>query len=411
MATPQVGIFLTDTQTTSKGIGSSANQGLGNSHFSDQLQEMMDEYMAASDGMTSPEEGSVLPPGMNALRGLDGMELPEGLLSELEARLQSFFDQLGDLESLTQEQLQQAYQDLTQQIVDVSAEFGINLAPGSVSSWLQNLSQGQIADVQTLFSGASGTFSNQLNLRNSNGAANNSAVINRPVQAMGDSNSNLQGLSVDSLQLLKQTVQAEELSSSSVLDGLKSMLANSAATSMSVSLEDITGGAQQPPVNLYAQAQNSVVEEAEVHLQRIPVPPTNRQFSQELGERIMIMASKNVQSAEIQLTPPELGSLMVKINIDNDQASIVFTSPNTSVRDALEQQSFRLREMLAEQGMEEVDVDVSDQQQDDSRAEEMLADMAREGFANEEQDAEAFLDSLDQQKVTTASMRLVDYYA
>ncbi|MFC3149880.1 flagellar hook-length control protein FliK [Litoribrevibacter euphylliae] len=407
MATPQVGIFLTDTQTASKGSGTTANRGYGDTDFSDQLNEMMAQYQASMNGTNSPEEGSVLPPEMNALMGLEGMELPEGLLSELQTRLQSFFEQLGDLESLTQEQLQQAYQDITQQIMDVSAEFGISLAPGSVMSWIQNLSQGQLTDAQTLFSGASGSLPTQLAHRFGNANASSSSANGQG--SLGTDS--LQNLSLDSLHLLKKAVQSQELSSSSVLDGLKSMMANTAATSMAISLEDITGGAHQAPVNLYSQPQNSAVEDAEVQLQRIPVPPTNRQFSQELGERIMIMASKNVQTAEIQLTPPELGSLMVKINIDNDQASIVFTSPNTSVRDALEQQSFRLREMLAEQGMEEVDVDVSDQQQDDSRAEEMLADMARDGMNSEEHDAEAFLESLDQQKVTTASMRLVDYYA
>jgi flagellar hook-length control protein FliK len=90
---------------------------------------------------------------------------------------------------------------------------------------------------------------------------------------------------------------------------------------------------------------------------------------------------------------------------------VVFTSPNSSVREALEQQSFRLREMLEEQGMDLVDVDVSDQNQGEPETEEMIAEGGNRRNDEDDQDAETFLDSLDQQKAMTASMRLVDYYA
>ena len=104
---------------------------------------------------------------------------------------------------------------------------------------------------------------------------------------------------------------------------------------------------------------------------------------------------------------------MVKINVEGDQASVVFSSPNVGVREALEQQSFRLKEMMEENGVDLVDVDVSDQQKDDSRPEEMFADEHSDSN-NEELDDTAVMDlleNLDKQKSVTASMKLVDYYA
>ena len=66
-------------------------------------------------------------------------------------------------------------------------------------------------------------------------------------------------------------------------------------------------------------------------------------------QRVMWMSSQQVRSAEIQLDPPELGSLMVKIQTSNDQTTVNFTSPHALVRDTLDQNLPRLRELMAEQ--------------------------------------------------------------
>ncbi|MFT5084014.1 MAG: flagellar hook-length control protein FliK [Lentisphaeria bacterium] len=63
--------------------------------------------------------------------------------------------------------------------------------------------------------------------------------------------------------------------------------------------------------------------------------------------------------ADIQLDPPELGPMQVKVSVNQDQASVTFVSANAQVRDALEQTVSRLREMLNEQGLNLVNVDVS----------------------------------------------------
>ena len=434
MTAPQLGIFLSEMQgapanpvNTGGGVFGSD----GGAQFADSFEQAMGQLMGAANGTASPQEGMTLPSAMNALSGLDfselnldlstvsnGGSLPEGFLEDLQASLQDYFSQLGNLNSLNEQQLQQAMDDIANQLVDLSAEYGITLTPVNAQAWIQNLSSSMASslapEVQSMLARSQGLTTAAQSTTHLDVGLDKQAGASIVGSGLGNSETPAKPLSaqqLDSLQLLKQTVESQNLSSSSVLDGLKSMMSSTAATSMSASLDDITNmAAQTAPVQLYSQPQTSAVEEAEVSLQRIPVPPNHRQFSQELGERIMVMTTKNIQTAEIQLTPPELGSLMVKINVESEQASITFSSPHSGVREALEQQSFRLKDMLEEQGVDLVDVDVSDQQKDESHAEEALADANGKG-GNPDEDAESFLESLDEQKSATASMRLVDYYA
>jgi flagellar hook-length control protein FliK len=51
----------------------------------------------------------------------------------------------------------------------------------------------------------------------------------------------------------------------------------------------------------------------------------------------------------------------VRIDLTKDQAQVTFLSPHAGVRDALEGQMQRLREMFTQQGMNLMDVNVSDQ--------------------------------------------------
>ncbi|KAF1012150.1 MAG: Flagellar hook-length control protein [Pseudomonas fluorescens] len=85
-------------------------------------------------------------------------------------------------------------------------------------------------------------------------------------------------------------------------------------------------------------------------------------WTEEVVNRVMYLSSGNLKSAEIQLQPAELGRLDIKVNMAADQqAQVNFMSGHAAVREALENQSGRLREMFAQQGMGQVDVNVSDQ--------------------------------------------------
>lgn len=84
-------------------------------------------------------------------------------------------------------------------------------------------------------------------------------------------------------------------------------------------------------------------------------------WSEAVVDRVMWLSSQNLKSAEIQLDPQELGRLEVRVNMTQDQTQVTFASHNANVRDALEGQMHRLRELFAQQGMNQLDVNVSDQ--------------------------------------------------
>ncbi|MGG2396227.1 flagellar hook-length control protein FliK [Pseudomonas sp. SH1-B] len=102
-------------------------------------------------------------------------------------------------------------------------------------------------------------------------------------------------------------------------------------------------------------------------VQRLPLVPGQPVAMQQGGwseavvDRVMWLSSQNLKSAEIQLDPAELGRLEVRVNLSQDQAQVTFASPNAAVRDALEGQMHRLRDLFAQQGMNLADANVSDQ--------------------------------------------------
>jgi flagellar hook-length control protein FliK len=86
------------------------------------------------------------------------------------------------------------------------------------------------------------------------------------------------------------------------------------------------------------------------------------QWGRAMGQRAVMMAQYGPRVAEIQLDPPELGAMQIRIHVGaQDQVSVTFSSPNAAVRDAIEQQIPRLREMFAEQGLDLNQSSVSDQ--------------------------------------------------
>lgn len=84
-------------------------------------------------------------------------------------------------------------------------------------------------------------------------------------------------------------------------------------------------------------------------------------WSEAVAGRITLMINQRMSTARIHIHPPELGPIEVKVNLNQEQASVQFTSQSAQVRDALEQSIPRLREMLETAGFSLADSGVSDQ--------------------------------------------------
>ena len=131
----------------------------------------------------------------------------------------------------------------------------------------------------------------------------------------------------------------------------------------------------------------------------------NPAWARAMGERAIMMTQQGPRFAEIRLDPPELGALKIRVHIlPGDQVSLSFSSPNAAVRDALEQNMPRLREMFAEQGLNLMDSSVSDQAQEDrARQNAQRSGDYRSGDESEEM--------LEQGGQNGRRLGLVDYYA
>lgn len=109
---------------------------------------------------------------------------------------------------------------------------------------------------------------------------------------------------------------------------------------------------------------------------QLPVNVNNPQWFSAMADRVSWLASQNIQAADIQLDPPELGPLQVRITVNQDQASVSFISHQASVRDTLDSQLMRLRELFSNEGLDLVDVNVSDQHQQKQEGKQ-AADLVR----------------------------------
>ena len=91
----------------------------------------------------------------------------------------------------------------------------------------------------------------------------------------------------------------------------------------------------------------------------VAVPVGNTGWDTAFSQRVVWVASNTQQIAHLQLNPPNLGPLEVRINLTSEHAHAAFTSPHASVRDAIEAALPRLREMLADNGLSLGNVNVS----------------------------------------------------
>jgi flagellar hook-length control protein FliK len=103
----------------------------------------------------------------------------------------------------------------------------------------------------------------------------------------------------------------------------------------------------------------------------IDLPVGHADWGDKMAGKLSWLTARNMSVAEIHLTPPDMGPMDVKVKLHHDQATITVHAANPMVRDQLELNSHRLRDMLADQGVALAQFDVSDspQQQGGEQAE------------------------------------------
>ncbi|MGB4497746.1 MAG: flagellar hook-length control protein FliK [Methylococcaceae bacterium] len=139
------------------------------------------------------------------------------------------------------------------------------------------------------------------------------------------------------------------------------------------------------PQNISA-AVNKLVQDTKIDVPAMTRPLSHPAWNQEMGERIVWMNNQGISSAEIKMNPQNMGPITVRIDMNQDQATIAFTAQNSEVRTALENSIPKLREMLTSQNVNLAEVNVSQQSSNstnsDSNRQQQTAQMMADASAN-----------------------------
>ncbi|WP_342653206.1 flagellar hook-length control protein FliK [Pseudomonas sp. F3-2] len=135
-------------------------------------------------------------------------------------------------------------------------------------------------------------------------------------------------------------------------------------------LKDVKGASADTRVDNFAERLAALSQAAQAKTGAAPATPLLNQplamnqggWTEGVVNRVMYLSSQNLKQADIQLEPAELGRLDIRVNMAADQQTqVTFMSAHVGVREALESQMSRLRDSFVQQGMGQVDVNVSDQ--------------------------------------------------
>ncbi len=117
--------------------------------------------------------------------------------------------------------------------------------------------------------------------------------------------------------------------------------------------QSVNGIGQDLAANAMTQASNlSGTGKADAIVSKAVTTPLGAAgWTQEVGNHVSWMANQHVAKADLVLNPPQMGRIEVSLTIQGDQATANFVAANAAVRDALEQSLPKLRETLADIGI------------------------------------------------------------
>jgi len=93
-----------------------------------------------------------------------------------------------------------------------------------------------------------------------------------------------------------------------------------------------------------------------------PVPMHSPRFADETGARVQWLAAQGGGEATLRISPDGLGPVEIRLSLDGDRVDVALHAAQADTRQALEQALPRLREMLAQQGLQLGHADVGQRQ-------------------------------------------------
>jgi flagellar hook-length control protein FliK len=180
--------------------------------------------------------------------------------------------------------------------------------------------------------------------------------------------------------------------------------ANSFSNQLKSSLEKTNAGISVAAREAVSETSQKQIDQLGQKLNLIQPEASNQ-----LKEKMLMMVKDKVHTAEIRLDPSELGSMQIKISLQQDQMSVQFMVQQGNAKELMEQQMPKLKELLQQQGIELSQGSVQQQNQSSSGQEGGRRSAGGNGLGTT-------LDSSDELVEpgvlpTKNSDRVVDYYA
>ena len=128
-------------------------------------------------------------------------------------------------------------------------------------------------------------------------------------------------------------------------------------------LAALTGGSGDAAAGLSQLTANAAVsapaDATPTPALKIHASVDSAEFSPGLSDRVSWMVDNGLNGAKLQVNPPQLGPIELRISVQGDRAQVWMTTHSAVTRDALDASSPKLREMLNNQGFSQVSVDIS----------------------------------------------------
>ena len=351
-----------------------ANSLSANSTDSNELQtEKVDPIISALTKDNTQQNKSITTPATSMLETIGAENVVEPLTAANNSQALKVADSLGqsvdEQEPVTIETINSTNAQLTEDIpVDV---VNVNATKNTaVNSTINKESIDNNIEQQKITTKAANTSNSALNTGGdgSNNEKNDQSSSLKPMAASNQSQpiaANVSGTTPESetdpasieaaLQTLKKSEQDDSAGSPIRHE---STAAAQAVTDVNGARPNQTSLAQLDKLmagNQQQQATNNLLQQ--------PLDIQSKHAAAMMGERVMMMISQGKQEVQIRLDPAELGSMFIKVNIQQDQLQLNIQTQAGLSKDIIEQNMPRLREQLAQQGIQLGEANVQQQSQ------------------------------------------------
>ncbi len=207
--------------------------------------------------------------------------------------------------------------------------------------------------------------------------------------------------------------QTEEKIATSFIEQKVSQTIHSNEMKASTLNQQTTFAEEQVIQNIVAKANadsmsvQSAKTASNIHSETIAI--YRKDFSNAVKDKVMVMINQKIKQLEIRLDPPELGSMQVRLNLQNEQAAVNFVVQNQQAKEALEQNMDKLKDMLAQSGVDVGDANI--EQRDKQASEQDETGNGRQSAGVNENDIADEQTVMSGANLYKASATGVDYYA